>query len=72
MTRVQATLEEVEASISAARRYYNASVKAHRNALEVFPGPLVARLAGSAAEPYPYFETDESVRAPVDVSKHFG
>jgi LemA protein len=41
---LQASLNEVEEQISAARRAYNASVKDYNNALEMFPSNIVARL----------------------------
>ena len=40
--QLQATLNEVEEQISAARRAYNASVTAYNNAVEMFPTNIVA------------------------------
>jgi len=41
---LQASLNEVEEQISAARRAYNASVKDYNNAVEMFPGNMIAGL----------------------------
>ncbi|WPZ34659.1 LemA family protein [Thalassobaculum sp. OXR-137] len=70
MVRVQDTLEEVEGNIAAARRYYNMSVMHHRNAIETFPGNLLA--GPMEVRPWPYFETESGTRGAVDVAKQFG
>ena len=49
---LQASLNEVEEQISAARRAYNASVKDYNNALEMFPSSIVARLMGYQQKVY--------------------
>lgn len=67
MLQAQRTYNEVEEHIAASRRFYNASVTELNNAIEIFPGNLLAGFAGAAA--MPFYETDEQSRAPVDASK---
>ncbi len=70
MVKAQLTYNEVEAQIAAARRFYNASVTALNNSVQIFPGNLIAGLAGAAV--MPFFETDETSRAPVNAADHLG
>jgi LemA protein len=69
MMEAQRTYAEVEANIAAARRFYNASVAELSNAVQIFPGPLLAGVAGVKTVP-PSFQTVDVARAPVDASKH--
>ncbi|MEZ5648526.1 MAG: LemA family protein [Alphaproteobacteria bacterium] len=69
IVRAQATFEEVEGHIAAARRFYNAAVAQLNSTIETFPGPLLARLAH--AQPLPFYEeTDEAIRAPIDANAY--
>ncbi len=68
MIEAQRGLTEVETNIAAARRFYNSAVAELRNATQVFPGSLLAGLAGASTTP-PFFEAPEASRAPVDASK---
>ena len=68
VTRAQAAFEEVEGNIAAARRFYNSAVTRLNNAVEIFPGSIVARIAN--VQPFPFYEVeDAAAREPVDVSK---
>ena len=69
MLQAQRTYAEVETNISAARRFYNAAVKDLRNAVQIFPGQLVAGLAGVPLLP-PFFETTEAAREPIEAGKY--
>jgi LemA protein len=69
MVRAQSTYQEVETNVAAARRFYNASVTALRNACQIFPGPLVAALAGAGQMP-PFFEAPAEHRGPVNAADH--
>lgn len=69
MVEAQRSYQEVETNIAAARRFYNAAVADLRNAVQIFPGQLLAGLAGVGTPP-PFFEVEAAVRAPVDASKH--
>jgi LemA protein len=69
MIEAQRSYDEVEANIAAARRFYNSAVGDLRNAVQVFPGSLVAGLAGVRDLP-PFFETSEAARQPVKASDH--
>ena len=69
MLRAQATYQEVETNVAAARRFYNAAVTSLRNACRIFPGPLIAPLAGVAQMP-PFFEAPAQYRGPVNAVEH--
>ena len=64
---LQASLNEVEEQISAARRAYNASVKDYNNALEMFPSNIVAGLMRYQRKVF--FEIDAREKQPVDVGQ---
>ncbi len=70
MLQAQRTYNEVEEQIAAARRFYNASVTALNNSIEIFPGNLLAGFAGAVL--MPFYEADEASKAPVDASEFFG
>ena len=63
---LQSELTDTEDKISAARRYYNATVLAYNNAIQTFPSLLFAGLFGFHAREF--FATDQADRAPVAVS----
>ena len=69
MIEAQRGLTEVETNISAARRFYNSAVGDLRNATQIFPGSLLAGLAGASTPP-PFYEAPAESRAPVDASKY--
>jgi len=67
MTQAMQTYNEVEAQISAARRFYNAAVTDLNNAVQIFPGNIIAGMAN--VKEMPFFETDETSRAPVSAAQ---
>jgi LemA protein len=69
MIEAQRSYQEVETNIAAARRFYNSAVTDLRNAVQIFPGPLLAGLAGVTATP-PFFEAPEAARGPVNAAEH--
>lgn len=69
MVEAQRAYSEIEANLSAARRFYNSAVADLRNIVEIFPGDQLKELAGVTVLP-PFFETAEQVRSPIDASKH--
>jgi LemA protein len=71
MIEAQKSYEEVETNIAAARRFYNSAVGDLRNAVQIFPGVLVAGLAGAGTPP-PFFEASAEARAPVDAAALLG
>ena len=71
MIEAQRGYQEVETNIAAARRSYNATVGELSNVIQIFPGQLLARLAGVTPPP-PFFKAEESARAPIDALKHLG
>jgi LemA protein len=65
----QHTYSEVEGHIAAARRFYNSAVNDLNNAVEIFPGTLIAGVA--RVRSMPFFEVeDEAARAPARVEDH--
>lgn len=68
MVNAQETYSEVEGHIAAARRFYNAAVTDLNNAAEIFPGNIIAGFAG--VRPMPFYEIEESARAPVDAAAY--
>lgn len=64
---LQADLSDTEDKILSARRFYNAAVLEYNNALEVFPGVLVAKVFSFMPETF--FEVeDKNEKDPVKVS----
>jgi LemA protein len=60
MLEAQRTWTEVEGQITAARRFYNAAVNQLNNAVQIFPGNLLAVLA--EVRPMPFFEASRQAR----------
>ncbi len=69
ISKAQDTFTEAEAHISAARRFYNAAVTDLNNAVEIFPGSMIAGWA--KVKPMPFWEMeDSSHRAAVNVDDY--
>ncbi len=68
MTDAMRSYNEVESRISAARRAYNASVTALNNAVQIFPGSIIASMI--AIKPLPFFAADEASKAPVNAAEY--
>jgi len=64
---LQASLNEVEEQISASRRAYNASVRDYNNAIEMFPGNIVAALIRYQRKVF--FQVDVGESQPVDAGQ---
>ncbi len=67
--QLQASLNEVEEQISAARRAYNASVTDYNNAVEMFPTNIFAGIMGYKVKKV--FEISESERQNINVGELF-
>ena len=63
--QLQASLNEVEEQLSAARRTYNAAVLSFNNGVQLFPSNLIAAIRGLSTRSY--LETPEPERNNVDV-----
>ena len=63
--QLQASLNEVEAQLSAARRTYHAAVLSFNNGVQLFPSNLIAAIRGLRTRSY--LETPEPERNNVDV-----
>ncbi|MBQ2882214.1 MAG: LemA family protein [Alphaproteobacteria bacterium] len=68
MSNAQQAMAEVEEHIAAARRFYNSAVKEYKNALEIFPSSIVAKMIGLKDE-YPFYEADEVVKERIDAKE---
>ncbi|BCE00004.1 LemA family protein [Marinicellulosiphila megalodicopiae] len=69
MLQAQRTYNEIEAKIAAARRFYNSSVTALNNSVQIFPGNLIASMIGATV--MPFYEADEQSTAPINASEVF-
>lgn len=66
---LQHSLNEVESQIAASRRAYNAAVTDYNNALQTFPGSLLAGMM--LLKPKDVFVAQENERANIDVKNLF-
>jgi LemA protein len=66
----QRTWTETEAQITASRRFYNAAVNQLNNAIQVFPGSIIAGIAGVSA--MPFFEAPAEARVAPTVDAILG
>lgn len=64
--QLQGELSKLEDELQLSRRYYNASARNLNNAVQQFPGLLIAGPMGFSV--MPYFEADEKERATPQVS----
>ncbi len=64
--QLQGELSKIEDEIQMSRRYYNGSARNLNNAVQQFPGVLIAGPLGFST--LPYYEADESERAVPKVS----
>lgn len=64
------SLNEVEEHIAAARRFYNSNVADLKNAVEIFPSSLVAKLIGIKDE-MPFFEVEEAAKQKINAGEFF-
>jgi LemA protein len=68
MLQAQQAYTDVEAHIAAARRFYNAAVTDLNTMVEVFPGSLLANMAG--IRPLPFYRAGQYARQPVDADAY--
>ncbi len=64
MVNVQKSYSDVEYQIAAARRFYNSAVNDFENAIQIFPGNLVAKLLG--VKEMPFYQADELAKNTVN------
>lgn len=67
--QLQASFNEIEEQISAARRFYNSAVLEYNNAVEMFPSSIIAQIMNFSKRNF--FETPEAERENVDAKKLF-
>lgn len=66
MLEAQEIFNETEEQIAAARRFYNSAVNDLKTSVEIFPGNLIAKLAGVKA--MPFYEADEASKKPINAA----
>ena len=69
MVQAMQSFNEVEEHIAASRRFYNSSVADLKNAVEIFPGNVIAGMIGVKAD-MPFFEVEEAAKERIDVSRY--
>lgn len=69
MIQAQRTYNEVEEHIAAARRFYNSAVAALRDCIQIFPGNILANMVN--VKSLPFFEANETQKAPINASDFF-
>lgn len=67
MLQAQRSYNEVEAQIAAARRFYNSAVMSLANAIQIFPGNILATMAD--IKTMPLFEAEEAAKSSIDADK---
>lgn len=70
MINTMESLKDVEEHIAAARRFYNSNVTELKNAVEIFPSSLVAKLIGIKDE-MPFFAVEEVAKERIDAQSFF-
>lgn len=71
MITAMQSMSEVEEHISAARRFYNSNVNQLKNAVEIFPGNIVAALLGINYADTPFFEISDVEKQPINSADYF-
>lgn len=70
MVQAMQSFNEVEEHIAAARRFYNASVNELKNAVEIFPGNIIASIIGVKAD-MPFYEAENAAKERIDATEFF-
>lgn len=70
MVQAMQTFHETEENIAAARRFYNSALTELKNAVEIFPSSLIAKLIGIKAD-RPFFEAEAQEKQRIDVKEYF-
>jgi len=69
IVEAQRSFTEVESQLAAARRFYNAAVNSLNNAVEIFPGSIIAGWA--RVETLPFYEVENpQARKAIDVDDY--
>ncbi len=71
MITAMQTMNEVEEHISAARRFYNSNVTSLKNAVEIFPSSIIAKMMNITYQDHPFFEISETERKPISTKDYF-
>jgi LemA protein len=68
MVTAMQSYNEVEAQIAAARRFYNSAVSALNSSIQIFPGNILAGMAGVTG--MPFYKAEEAVHASIDANAY--
>lgn len=71
MITAMQNMAEVEEHISAARRFYNSNVNVLKNAVDIFPSNIVAKMIGVSYKNHPFFEISAAERQPINSKNYF-
>ena len=71
MIKAMDSMNEVEEHIAAARRFYNANVNELKNAVDIFPSSVIAKMLGINYDKTPFFEIAEVERKTIDSREFF-
>ncbi len=70
MLTAMESMNEVEEHIAAARRFYNSNVTELKNAIEIFPSSLVAKIIG-IKDDMPFFTAEEAAKKEINAAGFF-
>lgn len=70
MLNAMDSINEVEEHIAAARRFYNSNVKDMKDAIEIFPSSLVAKMIG-IKDSMPFFAAEEAAKKDISAADYF-
>jgi len=68
MLQAQRSYNEVEAQIAAARRFYNSAVNALNTSIQIFPGNILASMAG--VDIMPFYEAESEAKQSVNAKDY--
>lgn len=68
MIEAMNTNSEIEAQISASRRFYNSSVRELNTVIEIFPGMVIANLI--KIKPMPYYKAESAAQTEVNANEY--
>lgn len=68
MIQAMQTYNEVEEQIAASRRFYNSAVTLLNNSVQIFPGNIIAGMAGVSE--MPFYEAEEEAKIPVNADDY--
>ena len=71
MVQAMETFNDVEEHIAASRRFYNSAVNDLKNACEIFPSNIVAKIFGIKGDLLPFFEAEAEAKERINAKDFF-